>query len=149
MVLGITVDLSVLPYLLRLLPGPTPSRRPSWSFPVGPDRVGRKREASKGPAHPRSEERGRSRTAVPPRPGLLIGASTRSPGRRCRSGIGSWSRPVIVYLGRSRRLLSLHRLLGQVLQGSGSIGDAGFMNPTRLFLMFHLFFRRMFASLFI
>ena len=72
-VLGITVDLSALPYLLRLLPGPTPSRRPGRSFPVGPDRVGREREASKDPTYPRSKERGRSRTVVPPRPGLPVG----------------------------------------------------------------------------
>ena len=130
MVLGIAVDLSALPYLLQLLPGPTPSRCPGRSFPVGPDRVGREREARKGPAYPWSEERGRSRIAVPPWLGLLVGAPTRSPGRRCRSGTGSWSRPVIVYLGRPRHALSLRRLLGQVLQGSGSIGDLGFMNPT-------------------
>jgi len=132
MVLGIAVDLRALPYLLRLLPGPTPSRRPGRSFPVGPDCVSREREASKGPAYPRSEERGRSRSriAVPPRPGLLVGASTKSLGQRCRSGTGSWSWHVIVYLGRPRRALSLRRLLDQVLQGSGSIGDSGFMNPT-------------------
>ena len=35
-----------------------------------------------------------------------------------------------MYLGRPRRVLSLRRLLGRVLQGSGSIGDPGFMNPT-------------------
>ena len=63
-VLGIAVDLSALPYLLRLLPGPTPSRCPGRSFPVGPDHVGREREASKGPAYPRSEERGWSQTVV-------------------------------------------------------------------------------------
>ena len=56
MVLGIAIDLSALPYLLRLLPGPTPSRRPSRLFPVGPDRVGRERETSKGPTYPWSEE---------------------------------------------------------------------------------------------
>ena len=49
MVLGIAVDLSALPYLFRLLPGPTPSRRPGQSFPVGPDRVGQERAASRGP----------------------------------------------------------------------------------------------------
>ena len=36
-----------------------------------------------------------------------------------------------MYLGRPRHVLSLRHLLGQVLQGSGSIGDLGFMNPTR------------------
>ena len=98
MVLGIGVDLSALPYLLCLLLRPTPSRRPGRSFPVGLDLVGQEREASKGPAYPRSEEQGWSRTAVPPRPGLPVGAPTWSPGRTCRSGTESWSRPVIVYL---------------------------------------------------
>ena len=65
-VLGIAVDLSALPYLLRLLPGPTPSRRPGRSFLVGPDCVDQEGEASKGPTYPRSEERGCSRTVVPP-----------------------------------------------------------------------------------
>ena len=73
-VFSIAVNLSALPYLLRMLPGPTPSRRPDQSFPVGPDRVGREREASKGLAYPRSEEQGRSQTAVPPQPGLPVGA---------------------------------------------------------------------------
>ena len=129
-VLGIAVDLSALPYLLRLLPGPTPSRRPGRSFPVGPDCVDQEREASKGPAYPRSEERGRSRTVVPSQPGLRVGAPTRSPGRRCQSGTGSWSRAAIVYLGRPRRVLSLRRLLGLVLQGSRCIGNLEFMNRT-------------------
>ena len=71
------------------------------------------------------EGTGRSQTVVPPRPGLPVGALTRSPGQRCRSGTGSWSRPVIVYLGWPRCTLSLRRLLGQVLQGSGFIGDLG------------------------
>ena len=128
-VLGIVVDLSALPYLLCLLPRPALSRRPGRSFPVGPDCVDQEREASKGPAYPRSEERGRSRTVVPSQPGLRVGAPTRSPGRRFRSGTGSWSRPTIVYLGRSRRALSLRCLLGLVLQGSRSIGNLGFMNP--------------------
>ena len=129
-VLGITVDLSTLPYLLRLLPGPTSSRHPGRSFLVGPNHVGRERETSKGPIYPRSEERGRSWIMVPPQPGLLVRAPTRSPSRRCRSRTGSWSRPVIVYLGWPRCALSLRCLLGQVLQGSGSIRDPGFMNPT-------------------
>ena len=73
MVLGIVVDLSDLPYLLCLLPGPTPSRHSGRLFTVGPDRVGREREGSKGPTYPRSEERGRSWTVVPPRPGLPVG----------------------------------------------------------------------------
>ena len=38
-----------------------------------------------------------------------------------------------MYLGRPRRVLSLRCLLGRVLHGSGSIGDPGFMNPTRCF----------------
>ena len=59
-VIGIAVDLSALPYLFRLLLGPTPSRRPGRLFPVGPDRVTQESEASKGPAYPRSEERDRS-----------------------------------------------------------------------------------------
>ena len=79
-VLGIAVDLSALPYLLCLLPEPTPSRRPGWSFLVGPGRVGQEREASKGPAYPQSEERGQSRTTVPPWLGLSVRAPTRSPG---------------------------------------------------------------------
>ena len=132
-VFSIAVDLSVLSYLLRLHPGPTPSRRPDRSFSVGPDRVGREREASKGLAYPRSKERGRSRTTVSPRLGLLVGASTRSPSRRSQSVTGSWSWPVIAYLGWSKHVLSLCCLLGQVLQGSGSIRDPRFMNPTGAF----------------
>ena len=41
------------------------------------------------------------------------------------------SRPVIMYLGRPKHVLSLRRLLGRVLQGNGSIGDPEFMNPTK------------------
>ena len=60
-----------------------------------------------------------------------VGVGLRSHlGQAFRSGTGSLSRPVIMYLGWPRRMLSLRRLLGQVLQRSGSIGDPGFMNPT-------------------
>jgi len=114
-VLGITVDLSALPYLLRLLLGPTPSRRPGRLFPVSPDCVGREREASKGPAYPRSEERGQSRTTISSWLGLSVGVATRSPGRRRRLGTESWSRPIIMYLGWTRRVLLLRRLLDRVL----------------------------------
>ena len=113
-VLGITVDLSALPYLLCLLPGPTPSGRPQS---VGPDRIGRNRAMSKGPVYPRSEK------------GVRVGLRSHL-GQAFRSGTGSLSRPVIMYLGRPRRMLSLRRLLGRVLQESGSIEDPGFMNPT-------------------
>ena len=53
MVLHIAVDLSALPYLLRLLlPGPHRAGVPGQPFPVGPDRIGRERATSRGLAYP-------------------------------------------------------------------------------------------------
>ena len=137
LVLGIVVDMSTLPYLLCLLPRPTLSKCPGRSFLVGPDRVDREREASKGPAYPRSEERGQSRTTISSWLGLSVGVATRSPGRRRRLGTESWSRPIIMYLGWTRRVLLLRRLLDQVLQGSGSTEDPRFMNPTQSIRSIH------------
>ena len=72
---------------------------------------------SRGPAYPRSEKE------------VGVGLCPHL-GQAFRSGTGSLPWPVIMYLGRpGRHALSQRRLLGRVfLQGSGSIGDPGFMN---------------------
>ena len=72
-VLGIAVDLSALPYLLRLLPGPTPSGRPRSVVPSRsrPYRSGKSNEQRSDVSS--VGEGGRSRTTVPPWPGLPVG----------------------------------------------------------------------------
>ena len=56
-VLGITVDLSALPYFLRLFPGPHRAGVPGRLVPVGSDCASRRRAVSRGWAHPLSETR--------------------------------------------------------------------------------------------
>ena len=56
-VLGITVDLSALPYLLRLFPSPHRAGVPGWLVPVDSDCAGQRRAISRGSVHPRSETR--------------------------------------------------------------------------------------------
>ena len=56
-VLGITVDLSALPYFLRSFPGPYRAGVPGWLVPVGSDCASRRGVVSRGSAHPRSETR--------------------------------------------------------------------------------------------
>ena len=70
-VLGIAVDLSALPYFLRLFPSPYRAGIPGRLVLVGSDRVGRKRAVSRGLAHPQSETRVGVKSGV--RPGLLVG----------------------------------------------------------------------------
>ena len=55
MVLGIAVDLSALPYLLRLFPGPHRAGVPGRLIPVGSDCASWRRAVSRGSVHPRSE----------------------------------------------------------------------------------------------
>ena len=55
MVLGITVDLSALPYSLCLFPGPRRAGVPGRLVPVGSDCASRRRVVSRGSVHPRSE----------------------------------------------------------------------------------------------
>ena len=71
-VLSIAIDLSALPYLLRLLPRPTPSEHPRSVVPSRPRpcRSGKSSEQRSGVSS--VGERGRSRTAVPPWPCLLV-----------------------------------------------------------------------------
>jgi len=71
---------------------------------------------SRGPAYPRSEKE----VGVGLCPHLC---------QAFRSGTRLLSRPIIMYLDWPRHVLSLRRLLGRVLQESGSIGDPEFMNP--------------------
>ena len=56
-VLGITVDSSVLPYFLRLFPGPHRAGIPGRLVPVGSDCASRRRAVSRGLTHPRLETR--------------------------------------------------------------------------------------------
>ena len=129
-VLGIAVDLSVLPYLLRLLLGPTPSGRPRsvvpsrprpcWSRKSSEQRswriLGRRKgsESDYGPTMARPSGRGFDQISWPEVPvGDRIVVLT----CHCVSG--------------SAQALSLRRLLGQILQGNGSIGNPGFTNPTQ------------------
>ena len=102
MVLGIAFDLSALPYLLRLIPGPSPSGRPRSVVFSGPR-----------PCQPGKSCKQRS----------SVSWSEKEVGvRLCPhldqvfwSGTGSFSRPVIRYLGQpGRHALSLRRLLGRV-----------------------------------
>ena len=80
-------------------PGPHRAGVPGRSFPVVPDSVGWERAASRGPAYPRSEK--------------VVGVRLRSHlGHAFQSGTGSLSRPIIMYVGRLRRMLPLRRLLG-------------------------------------
>ena len=102
-ILGITVDLSALPYLLLLIPGPSPSGRPrlvvpSWARLC----VGRGRIMSRSPAYPRSKKE------------VGVGLCPHF-GQAFRSGTGSMPWPVIMYLDQlGRRALSLRCLLGRV-----------------------------------
>ena len=89
---------------------------PSRSFLVGSDRVGRGRATSRDPVYPQSEKE------------VGVGLCPHL-GQAFQLDTGSLFRPVIMYLGRPRCALSLHRLLGRVLQGSRSIRDPKFMNP--------------------
>ena len=57
MVLDITVDLSALPYLLCLFPGPYRAGVPSQLVLVGSDCASRRRAVSRGSAPPRSKTR--------------------------------------------------------------------------------------------
>ena len=122
MVLGNVVDLSALPYLLHLIPGPSPSGHPRS---VSLDRVGRERAASRGLACHRLESDCDTTLARPSGrgPDHCLGLSLciwAGPGVRCCCA-ACWSR---------------------VLQGSGSVGDPEFMNPTVSFLIHWEKYRR-------
>ena len=82
MVLGIVVDLSVLPYLLRPFPGPHRTGVPGRLVPVGSDCASRRRAVSRGSVHPRSETGVRVGSGV--WPGLPVGEAVRG-----RAGVGS------------------------------------------------------------
>ena len=57
MFFSIVVDLSALPYFLRLFPSPYRAGVSGWFVPVGSDCVSWRRAVSRGSAHPRSETR--------------------------------------------------------------------------------------------
>ena len=100
-------------------PRATPSGRPRSVIPSRPDRVGKERAASRGPAYPRSEKGSRSQTVVPPRPGLLVG-----------------DRIVVLachYVsGPAQARAVAAPPAGPGFAGSGSIGDPWFMTPTNI-----------------
>ena len=54
-VLGIAVDLSALPYLLRPFPGPHRAGVPGRLVPVGSDCASQRRAVSRGSVYPRSK----------------------------------------------------------------------------------------------
>ena len=120
MVLGIVVDLSALPYLLRLIPGPSPSGRPRSVVPSRPRpcRSGKSREQSSGISP--VEKGGRSLDCVP----TLARASGRGPDHS--SGLS-----LCIWMGPGARCRCAVCWVG-FLQGIRSIGDPGFMNPTTL-----------------
>ena len=70
MVLGITVDLSALPYLLRPFPGPHRAGVPGRLVLVSFDYASRRRAVSRSSVHPRSETWVGVRSGV--WPGLLV-----------------------------------------------------------------------------
>ena len=77
-VLGIAVDLSVLPYFLRPFPGPYRAGIPGRFVPVGFDCARRRGAVSRGSAHSRSEKR----------VGVKSGVLARPSGRRGRPEAG-------------------------------------------------------------
>ena len=81
-VLGITIDLSALPYFLRLFLGPYRAGIPGRSVLVGFECANWRRAVSKGLVHPQSETRVRVRSGV--WPGLPVGEVVRR-----RAGVGS------------------------------------------------------------
>ena len=88
-VLGIAVDLSALPYYLRLFPSPYRAGVPGQLVSVGSDCASRKGAVSRGSVHLRSEKRVGVGSGVGP--GLPVGeAVRRRAGDRnecsCRSG---------------------------------------------------------------
>jgi len=117
-VLGIAVDLNALPYLLRLIPGPSPSGRPRSVVPSRPQlcRSGKSREQSSGISL--VEKGGRSLDCVP----TLAKTSDRGPDR-C-PGLS-----LCIWMGPGARCRCAVCWVG-FLQGIRSIGDPGFMNPT-------------------
>ena len=118
--LGITVDLSVLLYLLCPLPGPHRTGVPGLLVPVGSDCASRRRAVSRGSTHPRSERRAR------------VGREhcfslARSSGRRLDRPSGLSFR----YLGRPRSYIVRNVVCwAELLLESRSIKYLGFMNPT-------------------
>ena len=120
MILGIAVDLSALPYLLRLLPGSTPSERPrsvvpSWPRPC---RSGKNHEQRSGVSP--VGKGGRSQTVSPPWLGLPVG--NRIVALACHYVSG---------LAQEARVVATPSAGPSFLQGSGSIRDPGFMNLTQ------------------
>ena len=81
-VIGITVDLGVLPYFLRLFPGPYRVGVPGRLVLVGSDCASRRGVVCRGSAHPRSEKRVGVGSGV--WPGLPVGEAVRR-----RAGVGS------------------------------------------------------------
>ena len=75
MVLGITVDLSALPYFLRPFPGPYRAGVPDRLVPVGSYCTSQRRAVSRGSVHPRSETRVGVGSGV--WPGLPVGEAVR------------------------------------------------------------------------
>ena len=135
-------DFSALPYLLRLFIWVLTERASPFShFPVGSDRAGRRRAVSRGSVFSRLEKRVgvRKRALSSPWPGLPVGEVGRSRkrapfllGQAFRSEIGSpfWS--VVRFLGRPRSLRVVRNVVcwAELLLGSRSMRDPGFMNPT-------------------
>ena len=100
-VLGITVDLSALPYLLRPFLGPHRAGIPDRLVLVGSDYASQRRAVSRGSVHPRSEGGPElEASTVPFWPGLLVRDWIAL--LACRLGI--WAGPG-VYVSFARRLL--------------------------------------------
>jgi len=105
-VLGIVVDLSVLPYFLRLFSGPYRAGVPGRLVPVGSDCASWRRAVSRDSAHPRFGDTGRGQKWYLARPS----------GRRGRSEAGrSGKRGLSVgEAGQSQKRASF--LLGQTFR---------------------------------
>ena len=150
MVIGIAVDLSVLFYLLRPLPGPHRAGVPGRLVLVGSDCASRRRAVSKGSVYPRSE----TWVGV----GSVVGQAFRSERRagvrseafrsERRARVGSGRRSFLAwpsgrrldrpsglssrYFGPAHELRVARNVVcwAEPLLESRSMRDPGFMNPT-------------------
>ena len=112
MVLGLAVDLSALPYLLCMFPGPHRAGVPGRLVPVGSDCANWRRAVSRGSVHPRLETRVRVGSGI--WPGLPVEEAIRR-----RAGVGSercssLMRPSVGEAGQSQKRAPF--LLGQAFR---------------------------------
>ena len=140
-VLGITVDLRALPYLLRLILWVFTERASTFGrFPVGSYRAGRRRAVSRGSVYSWSEKQ----VGVGSERRPLLCQAFRSERRagvgiECHSSLARPSGqrldhpwPVVRFFGPAQELRVVRNVVywADSLLGSRSMRDPGFMNPT-------------------